>query len=74
MLVQNYGWPTGPAKLLASQNMALAGPTAVWVASGHREARPMLLTNHKEGSTGGLKQIGIKSKDLLQRLLNLSWH
>ena len=25
----------------ASQNMALAGPTAVWVASGHREARPL---------------------------------
>ena len=25
----------------ASQNMALAGPTAVWVASGQREARPL---------------------------------
>ena len=49
MLVQNYGWPTGPAKIWlwlanrASQNMALAGPTAVWVASGHREARPLLV-------------------------------
>ena len=43
MLVQNYGWPTGP-------NMALAGPTAVWVASGQREARPLMcvLFTHTE--------------------------
>ena len=26
----------------ANQNIALAGPTAVWVASGHREARPLV--------------------------------
>ena len=26
----------------ASHNMALAGPTAFWLASGHREARPLL--------------------------------
>ena len=25
----------------ASHNMALAGPTAFWLASGHREARPL---------------------------------
>ena len=27
----------------ASHNMALAGPTAFWLASGHREARPLKL-------------------------------
>ena len=27
----------------ASHNMALAGPTAFWLASGHREARPLYL-------------------------------
>ena len=27
----------------ASHNMALAGPTAIWLASGHREARPLTL-------------------------------
>ena len=46
MLVQNYGWPIGPAKIWlanrASQNMALAGPAAVWVASGQRKARPLV--------------------------------
>ena len=26
----------------ASHNMALAGPTAFWLASGHREARPLV--------------------------------
>ena len=29
----------------ASHNMALAGPTAFWLASGHREARPLRITS-----------------------------
>ena len=29
---------------------------------------------HKEGSTGGLKQTGLKLKHLLLRLLNPFWH
>ena len=31
----------------ASHNMALAGPTAFWLASGHREARPLHYNFHK---------------------------
>ena len=27
----------------ASHNMALAGPTAFWLALGHREARPLVI-------------------------------
>ena len=27
----------------ASHSMALAGPTAFWLASGHREARPLVV-------------------------------
>ena len=33
----------------ASHNMALAGPTAFWLASGHREARPLFYAGFKTG-------------------------
>ena len=36
--------------------MALAGPTAVWVASGHREARPLIVCKH---ILGHLEEHGI---------------
>ena len=32
----------------ASHNMALAGPTAFWLASGHREARPLHMSTYNK--------------------------
>ena len=38
----------------ASHNMALAGPTAFWLASGHREARPLHNVQWRSYDTQGL--------------------
>ena len=38
----------------ASHNMALAGPTVFWLASGHREARPLLCVFMVEGMSVGV--------------------
>ena len=46
----------------ASHNMALAGLTAFWLASGHRAARPLVLYN---GCTSDCKPIRRKKHILL---------
>ena len=45
MLVQNYGWSTGPGKIW------------VWVASGQREARPLTLINPKSEFSAPLQKL-----------------